>query len=151
MIGGPGWSAIDVIEFLGDKFYGIPCSAVEKDGDPFGRIVHDYGYYSRGSYSINASHSSTTITYTSFKETVRTIDRVQYLIKADLKSGFRQFGAHPVDWRFQVYCNGPMEHYSISLALSAGRIVPWNFVRASSCSQNRLQLVIMKSLRLGLH
>ena len=44
----------DVIEFLGIKFYGIPCSAVEKDGDPFGRIVHDYGYYSRGSYFIKS-------------------------------------------------------------------------------------------------
>ena len=120
MIGGPGWSSNDVIEFFGDKFYGIPCSAVEKGGDPLGRIVHDYGYHSRGSYLINAAHSSTRITYTSFKETVKIMDGVIYLIKADLKSGFRQFGTHPVDWRFQIYCNGPNEHY-IDIACPFGR------------------------------
>ena len=42
------------------------------------------------------------------------------LVKADLKSRFRQFGAHLVDWRFQVYCNGPNEHY-IDIACPFGR------------------------------
>ena len=56
--------------------YGIPCHAVEKNGDPYGRIVHDYGYHKRRSYSINASHSCTTVTYTSFKETVEIVDGV---------------------------------------------------------------------------
>ena len=97
IIGGPGWTANDVEIFLGNKFYGIPSSAVEKGGDPFGRIVHDYGYLSKSSYSINASHSSTTVTYTSFKDTARIMDGVTWLVKADLNSGFRQFGAHPVD------------------------------------------------------
>ena len=62
MIGGPGWTANMVRMFFGGKnFYGIPCGAVEKGGDPLGRIVHDYGYYRRGSYSINATHSSTSL------------------------------------------------------------------------------------------
>ena len=37
-----------------------------------------------------------------------------------MKSGFRQFGTHPVDWRFQVYCIGPEEHY-IDLACPFGK------------------------------
>ena len=44
MIGGIGWSAHDVRCFFGGReFYGIPCSATAKGGDPLGRIVHDYG------------------------------------------------------------------------------------------------------------
>ena len=82
-----------------------------KDGDPLGRIVHDYGYYARGSYSVNATHSCTTVEYLTFKQVVSILDDVPWLIKADLKSGYRQFGVHPVDWKFQVYCNGPDEHY----------------------------------------
>ena len=51
MIGGPGWSVEDVREFFGGRqWYGVPCGAVEKEGDPLGRIVHDYGFYRRGSY-----------------------------------------------------------------------------------------------------
>ena len=42
------------------------------------------------------------------------------MLKADLASGYRQFGTHPVDWRFQVYCNGPNEHY-IDLACPFGK------------------------------
>ena len=54
MIGGPGWSTEKVTEFFGNRqWYGIPCSAVEKDGDPLGRIVHDDRFYKRGSYRIS--------------------------------------------------------------------------------------------------
>ena len=50
IIGGPGWNAQDVTRFFGGLgFYGIPSSAVEKNGDPYGRIVHDYGYHEKGS------------------------------------------------------------------------------------------------------
>ena len=49
MIGGPGWTADAVrIFFDGKNFYGIPCGATVKDGDPYGRIVHDYGFYRKG-------------------------------------------------------------------------------------------------------
>ena len=41
-------------------------------------------------------------------------------MKADLESGYRQFGVHPVDWKFQVYSNGPNEHY-IDLACPFGK------------------------------
>ena len=98
MIGGQGWSSQDVKNFFGGRgFYGIPCSAVEKNGDPFGRIVHDYGYHEKSSYSVNATHSSTSVTYLTFKETATIIEDIPWLVKADLATGFRQFGTHPVD------------------------------------------------------
>ena len=121
MIGGPGWTAEMVRNFFGGQnFYGIPCGVTEKDGDPFGRIVHDYGFYKRGGYSINATHSSTSVKYLTFLERASILQNVQWYIKADLASGFRQFGTHPVDWRMQVYCNGPHEHY-IDLACPFGK------------------------------
>ena len=48
------------------------------------------------------------------------LDGVIWYIKADLKNGFRQFGTHPADWRFQVYCNGEDEHY-IDIACPFGK------------------------------
>ena len=98
MIGGPGWTSATVRKFFGGRnFYGIPSGATEKDGDPLGRIVHDYGYYRKGSYSVNATHSSTSVRYLSFTERVQLLSKVTYYIKADLASGFRQFGTHPAD------------------------------------------------------
>ena len=98
MIGGPGWSSQKITEFFGSKqMYGIPCSAVAKDGDPLGRVVHDYGFYKRGSYSINAAHADTSVRYDSFRRRVQVLDGITWYIKADLKSGFRQFGTHPTD------------------------------------------------------
>ena len=93
---------------------------MEKDGDPLGRIVHDYGFYQRGSYSVNAAHADTSTRYDSVRKRVLTLDRVRWYIKADLKNGYRQFGTHPEDWRFKVYCNGPNEHY-IDLACPFGK------------------------------
>ena len=84
------------------------------------RILHDYGFYKRGSHSVNATHSCTSVKYLSFKQTVIILADVHQLIKADLESGFHQFGTHPVDQRFQVYCNGPYEHY-IDLACPYGK------------------------------
>ena len=85
-----------------------------------GRIVHDYGYYVPGSYSVNAAHANTSVKYDSMRKRVLTVDKVIFYIKADLQSGFRQFGTHPSDWRFQVYCNGLSEHY-IDLACPFGK------------------------------
>ena len=48
------------------------------------------------------------------------LEDIYWYIKADLKSGFRQFGTHPNDWRFQVYCNGLDEHY-IDIACPFGK------------------------------
>ena len=57
MIGGKGWTASDVQNFFGGlNFYGIPCSATSKGGDPLGRMVDDYGYFPPRSYSVNAAH-----------------------------------------------------------------------------------------------
>ena len=121
MIGGPGWRAIDIQNFFGGKnFYGIPSGAVVKDGDIYGRIIHDYGYFSRDSYSVNASHSCTSVQYKTLRETTTILHDVTWLLKADLAAGFRLFGTHPVDWRFQVYCNSHDEHY-IDLACPYGK------------------------------
>ena len=121
IIGGPGWSATTVRQFFGGAdFYGIPCNATEKNGDPRGRIVHDYGYFPKGSYSINATHSSTTVKYPALRERVAILQDIYWYVKADLANGFRQFGTHPKDWRYQVYCNGPREHY-IDLACPFGK------------------------------
>ena len=77
-IGGPGWSTKTVRTFFGGAaFYGIPCNATEKDGDPLGRVVHDYGYFPKGSYSVNAAHSSTSIKYISVKERVALLKDVK--------------------------------------------------------------------------
>ena len=63
--------------FLGGaNFYGVPSGAVEKNGDPYGRVIHDYGYYIRGSYSVNAAHSSTSVTYMTLPETAAIIKDV---------------------------------------------------------------------------
>ena len=78
MIGGPGWSADTVRQFFGGRsFYGIPCNATEKGGDPRGRIIHDYGYFPKGSYSVNAAHSSTTVKYISVRERVELLQDVR--------------------------------------------------------------------------
>ena len=77
MIGGPGWTAEDVRQFFGGtNFYGISFSATPKDGNPPGRIIHDYGYIQRGSYSINATHSSTSVEYIREVERVRALDNI---------------------------------------------------------------------------
>ena len=70
--------------FAGQEFYGIPSGAVEKDGDPLGRIVHDYGFYVRGSYSINATHSCTSVIYNTTFEVASILENVKWFIKADL-------------------------------------------------------------------
>ena len=77
MLGGPGWTAETVRNFFGgNNFWGIPCGAVEKNEDPLGRIIHDYGYYPRDSYSVNAAHSSTSVKYLSFKERTALLENI---------------------------------------------------------------------------
>ena len=121
MIGGPGWTCQRVTSFFGGRqWYGIPCGAVEKDGHPLGRVVHDYGFFQHGSYSINAAHDNTSVRYDSIRKRVLVLRDVCWYIKADLESGFRQFGTHPFDWRLQVYCNGLDEHY-IDIACPFGK------------------------------
>ena len=73
-----------------------------------------------GSYSVNAAHANTSVRYDSIRKRVRILGDVQWYIKADLLSGFRQFGTHPADWKFQVYCNGPNEHY-VDIACPFGK------------------------------
>ena len=69
---------------------------------------------------MNAAHANTSVVYLKTKERIRVLQHVMWYIKADLSNGFRQFGTHPKDWIFQVYCNGPDEHY-IDLACPFGK------------------------------
>ena len=57
--------AADVVRqfFGGAEFYGIPFVAVDKNGDIYERIIHDYGYHLNLAYSINATHSFTSVKY----------------------------------------------------------------------------------------
>ena len=78
MIGSPGWSAASVRNFFGGRqFYGIPSGAVSKGVDPYGRILHDYGHYIKGSYSINASHADTSVIYMNTEERIRILEHVK--------------------------------------------------------------------------
>ena len=77
MIGGPGWSSSDVQKFFGgQQFYGIPSGAVIKGTNPYGRIVHDYGFFKKGSYSINSAHSDTSCKYLKTKERIQLLEHV---------------------------------------------------------------------------
>ena len=69
---------------------------------------------------VNATHSSTSVENIKARERVRLLQNVHWYIKADLANGFRQFGTHPRDWIYQVYCNGANEHY-IDLACPFGK------------------------------
>ena len=60
----------------GGPFYGIPSGAVSKGRDPLGRIVHDYGYYKKGFYSVNAAHSDTSVVFMKTKERIRILENV---------------------------------------------------------------------------
>ena len=121
-----------------------------------GRIVHDYGFYKGGSYSTNAAHSCTSVKYLSFAERTALLQHVRWYIKADLEKGFRQFGTHPVDWRFQVYCNGMDEHY-IDLACPYGKtnspleFCPPVHLFAESAAVRYSQMNNCQAPRLGTH
>ena len=97
MLGGVGWSKNIVRNFLGKNFYTIPCGAVPKNGDPDGRIIHNYSFPSPLFGSVNSVLLDTSVSYITFKERISLLDKVDWFIKADMVSGFRQFGTHPKD------------------------------------------------------
>ena len=68
MLGGVGWSAKDIRNFLGRSFYTTPCGAVPKNNDPAGRIIHNYSYPSKNAGSVNAALINTSVAHISFKE-----------------------------------------------------------------------------------
>ena len=73
MIGGPGWSRSDVHRFLKRNFYVIPCGAVPKGSDPYGRIIHDYSYAPKNSFSLNSALMENSVQYISFVERARAL------------------------------------------------------------------------------
>ena len=95
MPGGVGQTKNTVEEFLGRPFYTIPCGAVPKNGDPLGRIIHDYSWPSAKHNSVNSALLNTSVEYISFKERARQLSKVDWFIKVDLKNGYRQLGVHP--------------------------------------------------------
>ena len=119
MIGGPGWTRNHVRWFLNSDFFITPCGAVPKDGDPFGRIVHNYSHEFDG-LSLNAALLDNSVSYISFTERVRLLSQVTWYFKVDLKNGYRQVPVSPKDWHTQVYSLGPQEFY-IDLAMPFGK------------------------------
>ena len=111
MLGGLGFSLNDVKKLLGQRVYVIPCGAVPKNNDPFGRIIHNYSYPSKKSDSVNASLINTSVSYITFKNRVAKLSQVDWFIKADLKNGYRQLPVHPIDWHTQIYSLGHDEFY----------------------------------------
>ena len=89
----------------------IPCGAVEKGGDPHGRIIHDYSYAPKNDFSINDALLDNSVQYISFVERARSLAKVNWYWAIDLKNGYRQLPVHPSDWATQVYSLGPDEHY----------------------------------------
>ena len=59
MLGGLHWSREDVEKMLGRRVYVIPCGAVPKNDDPFGRIIHNYSYPSVKYDSVNSALENT--------------------------------------------------------------------------------------------
>ena len=76
MIGGWGWSEEIIKQFLGRSFYTIPCGAVPKNQDPFGRIIHDYSSPSANKNSVNSALVNTSVKYISFVERARKLSKV---------------------------------------------------------------------------
>ena len=120
MLGGFGWSKHVVEKFLGRPVYVIPCGAVPKNDDPFGRLIHNYSHPSAKHNSVNSALVNTSVKYMAFKARVKCLARVDWYIKADLKNGYRQLPVHPTDWYTQVYCLGPNEYY-IDLNMPFGK------------------------------
>ena len=42
MLGGAGWTREEVTKILGESFYVMPCGAVPKNGDPFGKVIPEF-------------------------------------------------------------------------------------------------------------
>ena len=120
MIGGCGWSAERVHNFLGKEFYVIPCGAVPKGDDPHCRIIHDFSFAADGVNSINTALLDNSVQYISFLERVRSLSRINWYVSVDMKNGYRQLPVHPSDWFTQIYTLGPNEYY-IDLCMPFGK------------------------------
>ena len=70
MIGGPGctraWYVNSLVVRTSTAYHPV---RLKKNGDVYGRIIHDYGYHPNFAYSINATHSCTSVKYKTLSET----------------------------------------------------------------------------------
>ena len=85
MLGGLGWSRTKVEKFLKRKVHIIPCGAVPKNNDPWGRIIHNFSYPNKSVNSINSALIDTSVEYISFIKTVSLLAQVDWYLKVDLK------------------------------------------------------------------
>ena len=67
MIAGVGWTRKMVKRFMKQKAYVMPCGAVPKNDDPWGRIIHNYSYPQKHWSSINSALTNTSVKYITFK------------------------------------------------------------------------------------
>ena len=120
MLGGIGWTREMVENFLKRKVYVVPCGAVPKNDDKFGRIIHNYSYPHKNHLSVNSALTNTSVEYITFKKRVALLKEVDWYIKVDLKNGYRQLPVHPTDWYTQVYSLSPEEYY-IDITMPFGK------------------------------
>ena len=78
MIGGRGWTRKTVKWFLGREFYIIPCGAVPKNDDEYGRIIHNNSYPHKSHFSVNSALTNTSVEYITFKERVALLEEVDW-------------------------------------------------------------------------
>ena len=78
--------------FLHNPLWG---GAVPKNGDPLGRLIHDYSFPSAIQGSVNSALINTSVEYISFVERAAQLSQVEWFIKVDMKNGYRQLGVHP--------------------------------------------------------
>ena len=120
MLGGKGQDGKVVEQFLGSKFFIIPCGAVPKGHDPHGRIIHDFSYARDGENSINSALLENSVEYISFRDRVQALSKIKWYISVDMKNGYRQLPLHPSECHTQLYSLGPYEHY-IDLCMPFGK------------------------------
>ena len=85
-----------------------------------GRIIHDFSFPSASKGSVNSALVSTSVEYISFVERARQLSKVDWILKVDMKNGYRQLGVHPKEWHTQVYSLGKNEYY-INLNMPFGK------------------------------
>ena len=105
---------------MGRSFYTVPCGAVPKKQDPFGRIIHDYSWPSAVRGSVNSALVNTSVEYISFVKRAEKLSKVNWFVKVDMKNGYRQLGVHPSEWFTQVYSLAENEFY-IDLNMPFGK------------------------------
>ena len=62
---------------------------------PHGKNIHDFSFPSATKGSVNSALINTSVSYISFVERARQLSKVDWILKVDMKNGYRQLGVHP--------------------------------------------------------